>query len=126
MAFSYFNPNPRGRKTGDCAVRAIAKALNISWESAYIDLTMEGYNLADMPSSNLVIDRYLKSKGFRKHAIPDNCIDCYTFADFMGEFFKGTFVLGTGTHLACVIDSTLYDSWDSSDCVPIYYYEKEN
>lgn len=27
-----YNPNPVGRSVGDCAVRAIAKALDVTWE----------------------------------------------------------------------------------------------
>lgn len=29
-----YNPNPVARKVGDCAVRAVAKALRISWDDA--------------------------------------------------------------------------------------------
>lgn len=35
MAFIYYNPNPMSRIVGDCAVRAISKALDIDWELAY-------------------------------------------------------------------------------------------
>lgn len=31
MAYVYFNNNPVGRRTGDCVVRAISKALGIGW-----------------------------------------------------------------------------------------------
>lgn len=29
----FYNPSPVGRSVGDCSVRAIAKALNIDWET---------------------------------------------------------------------------------------------
>lgn len=32
--YQYYNPNPVANRTDDCAVRAVAKALNISWEEA--------------------------------------------------------------------------------------------
>lgn len=35
-----FNPNPRGQRVGDCAIRAVAVALNLSWERAYYLVTM--------------------------------------------------------------------------------------
>ena len=38
-----YNPNPTGRKVEDCAVRAIAKALNTDWESAYSQLAATGF-----------------------------------------------------------------------------------
>lgn len=125
MAFSLFNNNPHGLNVGDCVIRAISKALNQSWETTYLDLASVGYDLADMPSSNAVANSYLRSKGFRRYIIPNTCPDCYRFSDFAGEYFKGTYILGTGTHVACVIDGVLYDSWDSSDEIPIYYYAYE-
>lgn len=124
--FVYYNPNPRNRKNvGDCTVRAVSKALGISWETAYIDLVMQGYFLADMPSSNVVMSSYLHSKGFKKHVIDDLCPDCYSIKDFADEHFRGTYILGTGTHVVCVVDGNYYDSWDSGDEVPVYYYQKE-
>ena len=126
MSFVYFNPNPRNRKNvGDCTVRAVSKALGISWETAYIDLVMQGYELADMPSSNVVMNAYLHSKGFSKHVIDDLCPDCYSIRDFADEHFKGIYILGTGTHVVCIKDGNYYDSWDSGDEIPIYYYQKE-
>ena len=123
--YQFFNPNPRHQKpVGDCTVRSISKALNIPWETAYLDLAMEGFDGGDMPSSNAIVDSYLRSKGFRKYALPNDCPDCYTFSDFAGEHFKGTYVVCSGTHMACIKDGTLWDSWDSSECTPIYFYER--
>lgn len=124
--YVYFQPNPRKRNgIGDCTVRAVAKALGMSWDSAYIDLVMQGYFQKDMPSSNEVMNSYLRSKHFNKHSIPDICPDCYSFADFAKDHSQGTYVVGTGSHVACIKDGTLYDAWDSSDCVPLYYYVRE-
>ena len=39
-----YNPNPVSRRVKDCAVRAIAKALDVSWESAFAMLTAMGTN----------------------------------------------------------------------------------
>lgn len=125
MSYVLFNNNPHGKNVGDCTIRAASKALNQSWETTYLDLVTFGYDLADMPSSNAVYNAYLRSKGFRKNVIPNTCPDCYTFEDFAGEYFRGTYIVCTGTHVACIKDGTLYDSWDSSSETPIYYYERE-
>ena len=123
--YQFFNPNPRHQKpVGDCVIRALSKALNIPWESAYLDMSMEGYDRGDMPSSNSVLDAYLRSKGFRKYVIPNDSPSCYTFADFAGEHFKGTYIVCTGSHVACIDSGLIWDSWDSSECCPIYYYER--
>lgn len=47
-----FNNNPAGRSVGDCAVRAVAKALNMTWEEAYALIAVNGFAMGDMPSSN--------------------------------------------------------------------------
>lgn len=124
--YKYFNPNPRHKKSvGDCTVRSLSKALKISWETAFIDLVSEAYDMGDMPSSNSVFDSYLRNKGFRKYTIPNDCPNCYTFNDFAEEHFKGIYIVCTGTHVATIVDSILWDSWDSSDETPIYYYAYE-
>lgn len=123
-----YNPNPAGRMVGDCAVRAVAMALDISWENAYLDLMLAGYQMCDMPSSNSVWGSVLKKNGFKMKAMPDTCPDCYMAEDFCEECPEGTFVLGFGNHVATVVDGNLYDSWDSSKEIVQYlwYLPKEH
>ena len=126
MAYIEYNPNPVGRKVGDCAVRAIAKALRTDWETAYAMIALNGYNMGDMPSSDSVWGAVLRQNDFYKKAVPNSCPDCYTVSDFCYDHPYGTFVLGFGGHVATVVDGDLYDSWDSSNEIPIYYwYRKE-
>ena len=123
--YSYYNPNPiKNKRVGDCVVRAISKALNQPWEDTYIDLTIQGYLMGDLLSSNAVWGAYLKSKGFTREIVSNDCPECYTIEDFCNEYPKGTFIIGTGTHAVCVIDGTIYDTWQSGDETPIYYYRK--
>lgn len=117
-----YNPNPSGRAVGDCAVRAISAALGVSWETAYSLLTVAGFNMCDMPSSNSVWGAVLRGHGFYREGIPDTCPDCYTFEDFAKDHPVGVFVLGTGTHTATVRDGVLLDSWDSRREVPQYFW----
>jgi len=126
MAFIFYNPNPTGRTVGDCAVRAIAKALKIDWETAYLLIAKNGYAMGDMPSSDSVWGAVLRQNGFYRKAIPNSCPDCYTAEDFCEDNPYGTFVLGFGGHVATVVDGDLYDSWDSSQLYPQYvWYRKE-
>lgn len=122
--WEYYNPNPVGRKVGDCAVRAIAKALGIDWETAYALIASNGFLMGDMPSSDSVWGATLRQNGFNRSAIPNSCPDCYTAADFCRDHPRGTYVLGFGGHVATVIDGVLYDSWDSSNEIPQYYWGK--
>ena len=124
--FREYNPNPVARKVGDCAVRAVAKALDTDWESAYLMLVSNGFSMGDMPSSDSVWAATLRQHGFYRESLPNDCPDCYNALDFMEDHPNGTFVLGFGGHVATVVDGTLYDSWDSSMEVPqFYWYLKE-
>lgn len=122
-----YNPNPTGRTVGDCAVRAISKALDIDWELAYAKIIVNGFRMGDMPSSDAVWGSVLRMNGFYRSSIPNTCPDCYTAREFCRDHPIGTYVLGFGGHVATVIDGNLYDSWDSSDEIPIYvWYKKED
>ena len=122
--FIDYNPNPVGRRVGDCSVRAISKALGVDWETAYAMIASNGFAMGDMPSSNSVWGAVLRQNGFKKQVIPNSCPDCYTFADFARDNPRGTFVLGTGSHVATVVDGNLYDSWNSSDEIPVFVWYK--
>ena len=122
--YKFYNPNPLNKSIGDCVVRALSKALNKTWDDVYIDLILYGFKLKDMPSSNVVWGSYLKSKGFKKYLIPDICDDCYTISDFAKNCPTGTFIVCTGTHVVTIIDGVIYDSWDSGNETPIFYYQK--
>ena len=127
MAYIEWNPNPVGRKVGDCAVRAVAKALNMGWEAAYIALTINGLQMGDMPSSDSVWGATLRQHGFKRENISNECPDCFTVADFAEENPEGVYVLGTGGHVVTVIDGDYYDSWDSGKEIPqfVWYRRKE-
>ena len=121
--FKYFNLNPSGRRVGDCSVRAVAKALNISWETAYSLISAKGFKMHDMPSSDAVWGAVLKDHGFKRSAIPNTCPDCYTADDFCRDNPHGTFVMGFGGHVATAVDGILYDVWDSSQEIPLYVWK---
>ena len=125
MAYVEFNNNPVGRKVGDCSVRAMSKALNMGWESAYIALTMNGLAMGDMPSSDSVWGSLLRQHGFYRRTLPDTCPTCYTAEEFCEDHPHGVFVLGFGGHVATVVDGDLYDSWDSSMEIPQFYWSRE-
>ena len=124
MAYIQYNPNPMSRNVGDCSVRAIAKALDTDWETAYIRIMTNGYAMGDMPSSDAVWGAVLRQNGFYREAIPNTCSDCYTAEDFCRDHPEGTYVLAFGGHVATVVDGDLYDSWDSSREIPQFYWYK--
>lgn len=102
--YIHYNPNPRGLRVGDCAVRAASKAAGETWGSTYAALCALGYDCGDMPNANHVWGRYLHERGFTRHALPDTCPICYTVADFCREHPRGVYVLGIGDHVVCAVD----------------------
>lgn len=117
-----WNNNPTARNVGDCAVRAVSKALGIDWEEAYAKIAANGFAMGDMPSSDSVWGAVLRQNGFYRFIIPNSCPDCYTAKDFCADNPEGTFVLGFGGHVATVVDGNIYDSWNSEDEVPVYFW----
>lgn len=121
-----YNPNPTGRSVGDCAVRAIAKALDIDWETAYKMICDNGFAMGDMPSSDSVWGAVLRQNGFYRLNIPNSCPDCYTAENFCKDYPRGIYVLGFGGHVATVVNGNLYDSWNSSQEIPQFmWFRKE-
>lgn len=120
-----YNPSPTGRRVGDCAVRAIAKALNLDWEQAFAKIAINAFAMGDMPSSDSVWGAVLRQNGFYRESLPNTCPECYTAADFCRDHPRGVFVLGFGGHVATVKDGNLYDSWDSSNEVPQFVWYKK-
>ena len=124
--YIFYNPNPVNRLVGDCAVRAVAKALDITWEDAYAKIATNGYRMGDMPSSDSVWGAVLRMNGFYRKSIPNLCPECYTAEDFARDHPEGTYVLGFGGHTCTVVDGDIFDSWDSSKSIPQYYWYKED
>lgn len=125
MGYVNYNPNPRRKLVGDCVIRAISKTLNKDWEDTYLEVVMQGYMMHDMPSSNDVWGTYLSQHGLRRYVIPDTCPDCYTVQQFVSDNSNLTGILATGTHVIAVGDGNYYDTWDSGNEIPIYYWRKE-
>lgn len=125
MSYKYFNPNPYNQRVGDCAVRAICKALGKDWEDAYIALCAEGLNYKDMPSSNYVWGMYLRKYGFEQKMIPSICPNCITVEKFAEEHPTGRYVLACQNHTVAVDSGCYWDSWDSGNEIVLYFYEKE-
>lgn len=122
--YVYFNSNPVGNHVGDCSVRAISKALGISWDDAFDLLADAAKNMGDVMSANSVISAVLRMNGFYRENLPNFCPDCYSIKEFARDNPIGTYVVGTGSHVVCVKDGNWYDAWDSRDEIPIYFWSK--
>lgn len=122
--FIYYNANPAGKLVGDCVIRALSVVFNDTWRHIYADLTMMGYFSYDMPNANAVMAEYLLLNGFYQRDIPGTCPSCYSIADFAYEHPYGTYVLATGSHVVAVVNGHYFDTANSGNEIPIYYFEK--
>lgn len=120
--YRYFQPNPCGVNTGDCTVRAICAATGMSWDMAFDELCDKAKEIGEMPSSNNAWGQYLQDLGFTYRPLPNTCPFCFSVKDFCKENPKGTFILGTGTHVVTAIDGNYYDAWDSGDEIIAYVW----
>lgn len=120
-----YNPNPSAARVGDCVIRAVSRIMNQGWEKTYLDLCTYGLMQCDLPSANSVWGKYLHDNGYKRRLIPDTCPACYTVRDFANEHKKGDYLLALNGHVVTVCDGDYYDTWDSGDEVPVYYWEKE-
>ena len=145
--FIYYNPNPRQRyrrdgspiksdHTGDCSVRCICKALDISWEEAYKKLCEEGLKQHRMPDSTEVIVAVLEANGFKKGKISQENIKRTHHRPTVAEGIECTshpnnslstkkkFVYKLSHHVTTVDEGLIYDTWDTSnECVWSFWYK---
>ena len=123
--YRHFNNNPLGRnKVGDCSVRAVSKALGVSWDDAHDMLSDMSKNMGTIMNDNDVISAVLRMHGFYKENLPCTDRDCYTVREFANENPRGTYVVGTGSHVVAIINGDYYDSWPSGDESVIYFWVK--
>jgi len=123
--YQHYEPNPVRTGAIDCSTRALAKALNVSWEKAYVMKTLNGFLMGNEGVSDEVWGSVLREHGYKRQMVPDTCPDCYTVADFCDDHPHGTYVVKSQDHVATVIDGVLFDSWDSSGKTVIYYWYRE-
>lgn len=116
------NPNPAHKNVSDCVIRAIALATGRRWIDVHRELCELSAWEYDMPSSNAVWGKYLYLLGFEPFLLPDACPKCVTIREFAKHYPKGTYIIGTGSHAVAVIDGDYYDSWNSGNEVPSYFW----
>lgn len=116
------NPNPKNKYVPDCVIRAVSIALDIPWYRVYDELTDVGRIDANIPSADSVWGHYLYSKGFEPFLLPISCPKCTTINEFTKMYPKGTYIIGTGSHAVAIIDGNYYDTWDSGNEIPSFFW----
>ena len=120
------NPNPGKKIAPDCVIRAISVALNKTW----LDVSDELYSVArreySITSDDHVWGRYLYELGFEPFLLSESCPKCITVRAFSKIFPRGTYIIGTGSHAVAVVNGNYFDTWDSGNEVPTFFWKIVN
>ena len=128
--YVYFQPNAKDLKDeyGDCQVRALSKALNISWVEAF-DLTipicreMQTYTI--FGGSCTIGKDNLRKLGFNYCGISNKRGSKRPTVDsFAKDHPTGTYIAKVAHHVVAIVDGKYYDTWDSGQKSMYGYYEK--
>lgn len=111
--YQYYNNNPFGRHVNDCSVRAIALATDQTWDQTYQQLSNYAREQGITFSEVEFIDQHL-SELYKKYCTKqqDKVI---TIGDFSNLRLPGRWLCTMGSHITCVIDGVIYDTFDPSD-----------
>jgi hypothetical protein len=123
MRYEKLNNNPLGIKTNDCVIRSISFTLNQSWKKVYTDLFNLSMEHTRVFNDEEIIKIYLSE--FEHHTCPavkgESRKKVKDFDD------NNTYILSIANHLTCVIDGTLFDTWDCRNkCVYRYWIIDNN
>lgn len=123
-----YNANTRGSSVGDCTTRAISLAFNMDYQK-----------IRKMQNDSAKANNYhyfnqlenckkvIRSLGGGDMIIPSTSVTVGEFADT----HSGTYIIFCGknatghrsTHLVCIINDRVYDSWDSTTRIVRGYWE---
>lgn len=129
LKYKEINLNPKGKKTADCVIRAIAGATGIDYYKVYEDLykisVKTGYMLNEKRCEEKLLDQYgfIKVKQPRKENGSkyeirelDKLVDCN----------KEKVVVSCANHLTCVKNNYIEDIWNcGSKTIGNYYILKK-
>ena len=119
--FVNFNANPINKKSCDCVVRAISKAMGEDWITVYRELCDLGAELYDMPFNKDVFGEYLKRKGWKWHP----CKTENGKRPKVCNFDKAnSAILRVANHLVYVSNHEYYDTWDCGNKSVYGYWTK--
>ena len=128
--FQYYQPNKKDLKDqyGDCTIRALSKALGVTWLEAFdkmIPLCRE-YQVSNVFGAPSSIERQIVERlGFTYHGISNKRGSKRPTVDsFAKDHPEGTFILNVANHEVACVDGKYYDTWDSGYKSIYGYYEK--
>ena len=128
--YQYYQPNSKDLKDeyGDCTIRALSKALGLSWLETF-DLTIplcREYQVANVFYAPSRVERkIIEPLGFKYYGISNKRGSTRpTVYSFAKDHPKGTYLLNVANHVVALVDGIYYDTWDCGDKCMYGYYER--
>ena len=127
----YFQPNKKDLKdkVGDCQVRALCKALGLTWLEAF-DITipicreLQTYTIFDGDLAKTT--EAMRKLGFEYTGVSNKKgTKRPTIKKFAKNHQAGTYICRVAHHVVAVVGGCYYDTWDSGECSLYGYYEKK-
>lgn len=127
--FIRYNANAAGHSSPDCVKRALSLAFDIPYNEIAKELLAEMKRQRQTKwNISSVYQEVVKRHGGSERIKMDGDMQLADFADTTGN--RGTWLVTTGSkpggpsnHIVCVIDGTIYDSWDSTKEWVIHYQD---
>lgn len=128
--FVYYQPNDKDIKDkyGDCTIRALSKALDLDWVSAYLKtvpycIKYQAPNIFNLPCK--LEAEIMNDLGFNYTGVSNKRGTKRPTVDgFAKDHPKGTYILNVANHEVACVDGKYYDTWDCGHCSLYGYYTK--
>lgn len=126
--YKYYQPNEKDIKDnyGDCVIRALTKALNLTWLEVFDEIHPISREMQVPFNCKPCYEKYLTEvKGFIYTGISNKKgTKRPTVQSFAKEHKQGTYVLKVANHIVTVVDGIYYDTWDCGNSCLYGYWKK--
>ena len=131
-AWKRYNANSNDRNVGDCVKRSLSFAYGVDYDEISRQLNKIKRKIGSQAfNSYRTYTKFLQDSG--AESININAYDTMTEEEFSKKWNQGVYVCLTGpenknyaTHMVCIMNGDIIDSWDSSDYVVRSAYEIPN
>ena len=111
--FKEVNKNPKKRKAGDCAIRAICNAEGKSWLEVFDALVEIARRECYAPTNMNVINEYLKNYPTVSVMYEDKYGKKRRYkVEELDKLPKGKYIVRVAGHMTCVKNGVIEDTWN--------------
>ena len=123
--FHFHNENPKGRRTGDCVIRAIARASGDSWDDTLTGLFKVALRVKSELAWKDCYEKYLAEQGWTKVKQPRKADGSkYTVKEWAEIHQDGNYIIRAAHHMTCIIDGKCNDIWNCTNLTVLNYWTR--